>query len=93
MAQFNCPICEQGFEQKSRLDRHMLTSHPEPAPSAADLEQALKGIEYPMKLADLIRYARNKYDGGITELLEQLPERKYRDAAEVSRALGEVKSK
>lgn len=93
MAQFNCPICDQGFEQKSRFDRHMMTSHPEQAPSAADLEQALEGIEYPKKLDELIRYAREKVGDEIAELLEQFPDGEYRDAAEVSRALGEVKSK
>lgn len=93
MAQFNCPICNEGFDQKSRFDRHMMTSHPEQAPSAADLEQALKGIEYPGKLEDLIRHAEERAGDEITELLNQLPDREYRDAAEVSRALGELKSK
>ena len=36
-SQFTCQICCQGFEQKSRLERHILTSHPNPAPSAADV--------------------------------------------------------
>ncbi|MEP0824189.1 MAG: C2H2-type zinc finger protein, partial [Nitrososphaera sp.] len=47
MLQFTCEICGDGFEQKSRFDRHMETSHPERAPSAADLERALSGIQYP----------------------------------------------
>jgi hypothetical protein len=34
--------CGQGFEQKSRLARHMHTSHPPSAPSAANLENALR---------------------------------------------------
>ncbi|HKK03712.1 MAG TPA: C2H2-type zinc finger protein [Gammaproteobacteria bacterium] len=28
MAQFECPVCGQGFEQRSRLERHLRTSHP-----------------------------------------------------------------
>ena len=45
--QFECSICGHGFEQKSRLERHMATSHPPQAPSAADVENVLSGIEYP----------------------------------------------
>jgi hypothetical protein len=45
-SQFTCQICGQGYEQKSRLERHVLTSHPEPAPSAADVEKVLSGISF-----------------------------------------------
>ncbi|HJY14480.1 MAG TPA: hypothetical protein VJ225_00525 [Nitrososphaeraceae archaeon] len=38
-SQFNCSICGDGFEQKSRLERHIATSHPPSAPSAADVER------------------------------------------------------
>lgn len=91
MAQFNCPICNQGFEQKSRLEQHMQTAHPAQAPSAADMEAALKGADFPMNKDEILEFASSKNQS--TELLEQLPDRLYRDAAEVARALGDVKSK
>ena len=33
MAQFTCSVCEDRFEQKSRLQRHMNTAHPPQAPA------------------------------------------------------------
>jgi hypothetical protein len=35
LAQFVCPYCGKGFEQKSKIQRHIQTSHPPAAPSAA----------------------------------------------------------
>lgn len=90
MAQFHCPICGDGFEQKSRLEQHMETSHPEQAPSAADMEKALRGADFPLTRREAIEFAENH--GRSTELLRQLPGGSYRDAAEVARALGGVKT-
>jgi hypothetical protein len=95
MAQFKCEICGDGFEQKSRLERHMETAHPERAPSAADLEKALAGIRYPSTKEELAAYASREgpLDNELQKLVESLPSRTYRDAAEVAVALGEVKKK
>ncbi len=60
MPQFTCSICGDGFEQKSRLQRHIDTSHPPQAPSAADIEKALAGIDYPKNKEDLVQYAHQK---------------------------------
>ncbi len=90
MAQFNCPICNEGFNQKSRLERHVMTSHPAQASSAADMESALSGADFPLRKTDLLELARSNNQS--TDLLQQLPDEEYRDAAEVARALGEVKS-
>src|SRR5919202_514919 len=95
MSQFSCSICGQGFEQKSRLERHMATSHPPQAPSAADVEKVLAGIEYPKSKQDLVQYASQKLSTvgqDVFELIKSLPSRTYRDSADVAVALGELKS-
>jgi hypothetical protein len=94
-SQFTCVVCSQGFEQKSRLERHMQTSHPPSAPSAADLEKALTGIDYPKSKQDLVQYISQKSStvgSDLAQLVRSLPERNYRDSVEVAVALGEIKS-
>lgn len=46
MAQFRCEICGEEFEQKSRYERHMQTSHPRQAVSAADIEKNAEGRRF-----------------------------------------------
>ncbi|HEU4443511.1 MAG TPA: DUF2795 domain-containing protein [Nitrososphaeraceae archaeon] len=92
--QFTCPMCGKGFDQKSRLERHVETSHPKPAPSAADLEKALSGIDYPKTKQELVQYAAQNIYSLQEELLDlilSLPNRTYRNAADVAKALGEIK--
>jgi hypothetical protein len=94
-SQFTCSICGDGFEQKSSLERHMATSHPPSAPSAADVERTLSGIQYPKTKEDLVQYASQKASTvgqELFELIKSLPDRTYRDSAEVAIALGELKS-
>lgn len=93
-AQFRCEICGDGFDQKSRFERHMATSHPERAPSAVDIEQALSGIQYPRTREDLVNYASGRVsDEELMNIIKSLPTREYRDSAEVAIALGEVKKR
>ncbi len=91
MAQFVCEICGAEFEQKSRYERHMQTSHPQQAVSAADIEQALKGVDFPKGRSDLLA-AINDENREVRGIVEQLPDREYRDAAEVARAFGELRT-
>jgi len=95
MAQFTCSVCGDGFEQKSRLRRHMDTAHPPQAPSAADVEKVLAGIAYPKAKDDLVQYSSQKASTigkDLFDLIKSLPLRTYRDSAEVAVALGELKS-
>ncbi len=92
--QFTCNICGDGFDQKSRFERHMATSHPERAPSAADIEKALSGIQYPKTREELVDYASVRVsDEELINLIRSLPTREYRDSADVAIALGEVKQR
>ncbi|HZD35830.1 MAG TPA: DUF2795 domain-containing protein [Nitrososphaeraceae archaeon] len=93
-SQFTCAICDQGFEQKSRLERHMETSHPPSAPSAADIEKVLAGIDYPKSKQELVQYISQKSNivgSNLSQLVQSLPERTYRDSVDIAIALGEIK--
>ena len=92
MKQHTCEICDTGFDQRSRYERHMATSHPPQAPSAADLEKAIAGIELPKGRAELAAYAHDRGHEEVARILRSLPDHTYRDAAEVARAFGELRS-
>ncbi len=95
MAQFVCPFCGKGFEQKSKIQRHNQTAHPPAAPSAADVERVLKGTRYPKTKEELFEIATQRKSTASPELLgiiNSLLSRNYRDSADVAIALGELKS-
>ncbi len=72
----------------------MASSHPKRASSAADIEKALSEIQYPRTKEELINYASQQLsDKDITDMINSLPSRIYRDSAEVAIALGEIKQK
>ncbi len=91
MAQFTCDICGAGFEQKSRYERHRQTSHPKQAVSAADIEKALKGVDFPKSLSELVD-AIDDREREVRDIIRRLPDGEYRDAAEVARAFGELRT-
>ena len=92
--QFACRFCSKGFNQRSRLQKHEETAHPPNAPSAADVEKALKGIRYPKTKEEIIQIVSQKtstLSPEVLNLISSLPKRSYRDSAEVAKALGEIK--
>lgn len=94
--QFTCPFCGKGYDQKSRIQRHIETAHPPSAPSAADVERVLKGIKYPKTKNELFEIAMQRISATSPDLwglIDSLPNRNYRDSAEVAIALGELKSR
>ena len=60
----NGPIYMQytwdGFEQKSRLLRHIENSHPPQAPLVANVEKVLGGIDYPKTKDEIVQYSSQK---------------------------------
>lgn len=92
MAQFKCEICGEGFDQKSRYEQHMTTSHPAQAASAADLTALLKGVSFPKSRQELLDAVASEDNDDAVALLASLPDQQYRDSAEVSRALSSVKA-
>lgn len=102
-SQFTCAACGQGFEQKSKLERHMETSHPPSAPSAADIQKALAGIDYPKSKDGIRNYARKnlanfttkekqqrQLEANVLDLLDRIPEKQYSDMADVEREAARV---
>ncbi len=74
--QFTCIICGEGFEKRSRLERHTATSHPLREPSAADIEKALSGIRYPKAKKGLVQYTSQNVstiDQELFDLIKSLP--------------------
>lgn len=92
MSQFTCPICGDGFEQRSRYERHLQTAHPPQAISAAEIEAVMAGVDFPTDRDGLLTHARSLGQEQVVAILEDFPEQEYRDAAEVARAFGEIRS-
>lgn len=60
--------------------------------SAADIEKALSGIQYPKAKKGLVQYTSQNVstiDQELFDLIKSLPERTYRDSAKVATALGD----
>lgn len=88
------PYDGEAFDQKSRFERHMASAHPPSAVTAADLEKALAGIDYPKSKQELVEHAaqREPADSDVMRAIGALPDRTYRDAADVALGFGEEKA-
>ena len=60
--------------------------------SPAELEKFLKGVSYPAKKEDLIKYVKQEMQQIIT-VLQQLPDETYNRPTDVAKAFGEVVSR
>ena len=58
------------------------------------VEKFLKGIDYPVSKADLIKYAKQHgTDKNVLATLEQLPDQTFEGPVGVSKAIGELDRK
>lgn len=55
------------------------------------LQKYLKGVHYPARQRDIVEAARrNRADQNILDTLDQLPDRQYKNPAEVSKEIGRI---
>lgn len=56
------------------------------------VQEYLSGMDYPADKEEIIDHARDRgADEGVMQTLQQLPEQDYRTAADVSRAIGQIR--
>ena len=56
-----------------------------------DVEKSLKGIDYPVRKADLLKHAeRNQADEQVREALQKLPNETFNSPTDVAKAIGEI---
>jgi hypothetical protein len=59
------------------------------AVSAADLEHAIKGVNFPASKDELIKQANsNNADSSVVSVVKDLPDEKYSSPIDVSKAFG-----
>jgi fumarylacetoacetate (FAA) hydrolase family protein len=60
--------------------------------SPAEVEKLLKGVDYPARKADLVKYVQQEMQQ-VLEILQKLPDETFQKPTDVARTLGEVESK
>lgn len=64
-----------------------------PKSSASEITSSIKGIEFPVTRAQLAQQARaNGAPDAIVSLLENLPDKEYRNAVDISKGIHEFKA-
>ncbi len=57
-----------------------------------EVEKSLKGIDYPTKKQDLIKYAQQHgANQEVLETIKDLPEENFNSPVDVTKAIGEIK--
>lgn len=60
--------------------------------SAAEVNKYIGGIDFPANKTDLVEHARGKdAPQEVLDLMENFPDREYNSAADVGKAIGDVK--
>ena len=63
-----------------------------PKVSAVDISHSLSGIDFPADKNNIVSYAQeHKANPDVINALQQIPERKYQNMADVERSFGEVR--
>jgi hypothetical protein len=56
-----------------------------------DVEKSLKGIDFPAKKEDLVKHAQQHgADQEVVQTIKKLPEEEFHNAADVTKAIGEM---
>jgi hypothetical protein len=62
------------------------------AMSPAEVEKFLKGMNYPARKEDLVKYVKHEMQQ-VVNVLQQLPDETYNRPSDVAKAFGEIASK
>ena len=57
--------------------------------SPAEVEKYLRGLDYPVSKADLVKHVRQEMQQ-LLEVLQKLPDQTYQKPTDVAKAFGEV---
>lgn len=59
--------------------------------SPIQVQKYLSGMDYPADKDEIIDHAKDQgADNDVVQILQQLPERDYKTAADVSKAIGQI---
>lgn len=59
-----------------------------------EVEKSLKGIHFPAKKQELVKHAQQHgADQEVLETIKELPEEEFRNAVDVTKAIGELERK